>query len=69
MQEKIKKWVGETLGVGGVLGGADFIVEMPSEMTFGDYSTNIAMVCGKTLKENPLDLAEEFAKKLEENKG
>ena len=68
MQEKIKKWVGETLGAGEVLGSADFIVEMPSEMTFGDYSTNIAMVCGKTLKENPLDLAEEFAKKLEENK-
>ena len=54
----------ETLTVG----EADFAVETPSEMTFGDYSTNVAMICAKTEKKNPKILAEEFVKILSEKK-
>lgn len=64
LSEKIKKWVAETLGIAEV----DFVVEYPTEMTFGDYSTNVAMVCAKMLKTNPSTLAEEFITKLNNNK-
>ena len=40
MQDKLKKWIKETLQV-----EVDFVVEYPTDMTFGDYSTNVAMVC------------------------
>jgi arginyl-tRNA synthetase len=62
--EKIKKWIGDTLGIAEV----DFAVEYPAEMAFGDYSTNVAMVCAKTEKKNPKELAEEFVKILNEKK-
>ncbi len=47
---------------------ADFVVEYPAEMAFGDYSTNVAMVLAKTEKKNPKELAEKFATKLNDKK-
>ncbi len=35
----------------------DIIVERPREKSFGDWSTNVAMVLGKQVKRNPLDIA------------
>src|ERR1035437_6908129 len=66
--EKIKKWVRDTLMETLDISGVDFVVEYPTDMAFGDYSTNVAMVCAKTEKKNPKELAEEFVKKLEEKK-
>jgi arginyl-tRNA synthetase len=47
---------------------AEFVVEHPSDLAFGDYSANIAMVLAKKLGKNPKDLAEEIKKNLESKK-
>ena len=39
-------------------------VDPPKDKTFGDFSTNIAMVLAKRLKRNPIELAEEIAAKM-----
>jgi arginyl-tRNA synthetase len=41
-----------------VLETPEIVVEHPSVEKFGDYTTNIAMVLGKLLKKNPLEIAE-----------
>ena len=41
-----------------------FLVEKPKDASHGDVSANIAMVLAKTLKKNPLELANEIVKKL-----
>lgn len=46
----------------------DIHLEVPVNLQFGDYSSNIAMVSAKKLKKNPRDLAEEIKKKLLSNK-
>jgi len=33
-------------------------IERPSEMVFGDYATNVAMIIAKQIKKNPLEIAE-----------
>ena len=43
---------------------AKFLVEEPGDESFGDYSSNIALVAAKILKKNPFDLASELAEKL-----
>ena len=61
--DALKKWTRETLEIKGEM---DFGLEHPVNMAFGDYSTNVAMVCAKQYKKNPFELAEEFAVKLRE---
>ncbi len=39
-------------------------LEHPAELSHGDYSTNVALVCAKTLKENPKKLAEKIVDML-----
>ena len=63
MQEKIKNWIRETLKIEG-----NFVVEYPASMLFGDYSTNITMTLPKKIGINSKDLAEEYAKLLNEKK-
>jgi arginyl-tRNA synthetase len=41
-----------------------FLVEEPENETFGDYSSNVALVAAKILKKNPFDLATELVKKI-----
>ncbi len=41
-------------------GDISFVIERPSDMTHGDYSTNAALVAAKSLKKNPRDLAQEL---------
>jgi len=41
-----------------------FAINYPNEDKFGDYATNIAMVLSKTLKKNPIDVAEDFKKEI-----
>ncbi|MEX2341212.1 MAG: arginine--tRNA ligase [Candidatus Paceibacterota bacterium] len=47
------------------LTAVDFAVEHPSDLTHGDYATNIAMVLAKEVGQNPRELAETLAAKLE----
>lgn len=42
----------------------DFLVEKSKSIEFGDFSTNVALVCSKTLKKNPMDIAEIIKKNL-----
>lgn len=63
IQDKIKKWIKETLK-----SESDFVLEYPAQMTHGDFSTNIAMVCAREKKMNPIKLAEEYVDILNNNK-
>ena len=42
-------------------------LEFPENPEFGDYTTNVAMVCAKKSEKNPRVLAEEITKELKEN--
>jgi arginyl-tRNA synthetase len=51
--------------IAGELGGEfELVVEFPSDMKYGDLTTNAAMVLGKMLKRNPMEAAEEIAREL-----
>ena len=63
MEDRIHKAVGEALQKMGA-SGIDFVVERPSEMTFGDYATNAALVAAKKLGKDPRELADSLAKIL-----
>ncbi len=54
---ELKKWIADTLGLGYE---HSFVVEHPSEMSHGDYSTNVALIEAKKLGKNPKELAEEY---------
>ncbi len=42
----------------------DFIVEHPSDIAYGDYSSNIAMVLAKKIRKSPRKLAQEIVQSL-----
>ncbi|MCC7469759.1 MAG: arginine--tRNA ligase, partial [Bacteroidetes bacterium] len=54
IEESLKK-----LGISG-----EVVLEHPTELSHGDYSTNIAMVLAQKAKSNPKALAEEIAKNI-----
>jgi len=63
MQEKIVMAIKDIItGMG--LPQVDFVVEHPADLAHGDYSTNIAMVLGKNIGRNPVELAGEMQKGL-----
>jgi arginyl-tRNA synthetase len=39
-------------------------VEHPDELARGDYATNVALVLGKEMKQNPMELAEQIVREL-----
>ncbi len=45
---------------------ADIFVESPENEMWGDYSSNIAMVLAKSLKQSPLDIAKNLSYRVEE---
>ncbi|MBY0293927.1 arginine--tRNA ligase [Patescibacteria group bacterium] len=53
------------------LGAEDvsFVVERPSDMSHGDYATNVALVAAKKLKSNPRDIANSLKEKLSSIEG
>lgn len=53
------------------LGAEDvsFVVERPSDMSHGDYATNVALVAAKKLKSNPRDIASSLKEKLSSIEG
>jgi arginyl-tRNA synthetase len=66
MQEKIRSVINEIItGLGLPL--VDFIVEHPADLSNGDYSSNVAMILGKQLGKNPVEVASEMVKGLNES--
>lgn len=63
MQEKLQAQIKDVLNALG-LSDVPFVVEHPADLTHGDYSTNVAMVAGKSLGSNPMELAEKIAGEL-----
>jgi arginyl-tRNA synthetase len=49
-------------------GFENFSIEFPANISFGDYSSNVAMVLAKKVGKNPKVLAGEIVEKIKENK-
>ena len=67
MQEVVRKVITEALEQLGI-GEVDFSIEHPSELSHGDYATNVAMVAAKKLNKNPKELAEEIVRYIVTNR-
>lgn len=66
--KKLKNFIKEIIFELYQINDLDFVVEAPKDQSHGDLATNIAMVLTKTLKRNPLEIAEEIKNKLYELK-
>lgn len=64
MQDVIRTAINEILEELG-LTGADFVVEHPTELSHGDYASNVAMVVGKLVGKAPREFAEQIRAALE----
>ena len=64
MKEVIREAINDVLKELG-FSGADFTVEHPTELSHGDYATNVAMAVAKLAGQNPRELAEKIVEKLE----
>ncbi len=42
----------------------EYVIEYPKNESFGDYSTNFAMILASKVKQNPRDIANDFVKSL-----
>ena len=62
MQEKIENLIKEALKNLDIE-DVDFVVEHPEDLKNGDYSTNVAMVCAKKLKNPPAGGPKELQRK------
>ena len=65
IQEKIAKLIQKSIKAAqknGVF--PDIVVEHPKEMFHGDYATNVALVIGKILKKNPMEIAESIKSQI-----
>ena len=62
MKEEIKKVIQEILSDMKV--EANFIVENPTDISNGDFSTNVAMALSKELKESPSSIADKIIEDL-----
>jgi arginyl-tRNA synthetase len=62
----IKNLIKEALDDLGIEAG-DILLDHPTELGHGDYSTNIAMSLAKALKSSPKDLAEKVASKIDKH--
>jgi len=67
IREELKKAIKEAISVLG-FEIEDIHLEHPADLSYGDYSTNVAMVLGKVNSRNPKELAQEIADKISENK-
>ncbi len=62
----IKTWIQKAALAAG-FEDVDFKLEHPTELAYGDYATNVAMVIAGQQKANPRAIAETIKTKLEEN--
>jgi len=67
IQEIVKKAIltSQKAGDLGELEIQEIVAEHPTVEKFGDYTTNIAMVLGKVLKKNPMEIAEKIKEEIE----
>ena len=65
MKEVIREAINDVLEELG-FSDADFTVEHPSELSHGDYATNVAMAVAKSAGQNPRQLAEVIVGKLQD---
>ena len=66
MEQKIKNLIKEALKNLNIE-VSDIVLEHPEDLSNGDYSTNVAMMCAKKLKTNPKELAEKIKNEFEKN--
>lgn len=64
MKQEIKKIIENILNE--MNAEVDFIVEIPADISNGDYSTNVALALSKSLNKNPNEIADEIIKKLDD---
>ena len=64
MKEIIKTIVSDTLEKLSINESVDFTVEIPTNKEFGDFSTNVAMLLAKELKKNPIEIAENISREI-----
>ena len=62
MREKIKTIIDGYLKKKGQ--DIEYVIEYPKNESFGDYSTNFAMILASKEKQNPRDIADDFVKNL-----
>lgn len=65
LKEKITEAV---QGYAGNLGIPQFAVEVPENEEYGDYATNAVLLLAKSLGQKPMDVAEELANTLKDNR-
>ncbi|MFH1577252.1 MAG: arginine--tRNA ligase, partial [Candidatus Margulisiibacteriota bacterium] len=63
---KISSILGSVLAALGIQADLEFRVDIPPRQELGDYASNIAIIYGRKLKQNPLKLAEQISKKVTE---
>lgn len=68
MEERIQKAVEEALAQAGAPEVA-FVVERPTDMSHGDYTTNAALAAAKALGRSPRELADSLARSLIDSLG
>jgi len=68
IREEIKKILAEAVkkALGLEVAVSELMVERPKNESFGDFSSPQALSLGKSLKQNPLELAGKIAEKIEE---
>lgn len=68
MREKIRTLIADAIKDRSIEGYTpEFSVVPPENPAHGDYASNIALVLGKMLKKNPMEVAEELMKALEKS--
>jgi arginyl-tRNA synthetase len=65
--EKLKSSIEAVLGNLGI-SGVSFTLEHPTELSHGDYATNVALAGAKQIGKNPREVAEMVVAELEKNK-
>ncbi|KKR46400.1 MAG: Arginine-tRNA ligase [Parcubacteria group bacterium GW2011_GWA1_40_21] len=63
IQEKLKNTIQEALKMPSITAD-DIHLEHPTDLNFGDYSSNAALAYAKELKTKPIDLAEKIAEEI-----
>lgn len=67
MEEKLRTLVSGAVKEVYGLTETSFVIEHPTDLSLGDYATNIALVISKQLGKNPKDTATELVEKIKEN--
>ena len=65
IRDSILKSIKTAIRAIGVEEEVDFVLERPKDEKNGDFATNAAMVLSKSLKKNPLKIAEDIKKNME----